>query len=43
MSEFILGIDTGGTYTSGILIQRSTQEILKFTKILTTKPDLSEL
>ena len=42
MSEYILGIDTGGTYTDGVLIQRSTRDILKSTKTLTTKPDLSE-
>lgn len=42
MSEYILGIDTGGTYTDGVLIQRGSQEILKSTKTLTTKPDLAE-
>ena len=42
MPEYILGIDTGGTYTDGVLIQRSTQEIHKSTKTLTTKPDLTE-
>ncbi|MCD6424641.1 MAG: hydantoinase/oxoprolinase family protein [Anaerolineales bacterium] len=41
MSEYILGIDTGGTYTDGVLIHNATREILKTTKTLTTKPDLS--
>ncbi len=41
MSEYILGIDTGGTYTDGVLIQRHTREILKSSKTLTTKPALS--
>ncbi len=42
MAEYILGIDTGGTYTDGVLIHRESREILKSTKTLTTKPDLSE-
>ena len=41
MPEYILGIDTGGTYTDGVLIQRGTWEIIQSTKTLTTKPDLS--
>ncbi|MEJ2446421.1 MAG: hydantoinase/oxoprolinase family protein [Anaerolineales bacterium] len=42
MSEFILGIDTGGTYTDGVLIDRGTRKILNTAKTLTTKPDLSQ-
>ncbi len=42
MPEYILGIDTGGTYTDGVLIKRGTREIINSTKTLTTKPDLSE-
>jgi len=42
MVDYVLGIDTGGTYTDGVLIQRETRKILKSTKTLTTKPDLSE-
>ena len=41
MSEYILGIDTGGTYTDGVLIQQGTRDIVKSTKTLTTKSDLS--
>ena len=41
MAEYVLGIDTGGTYTDGVLIRRGTREILKTTKTLTTKPDLA--
>ena len=41
MSEYILVIDTGGTYTDGVLIHHATREVLKTTKKLTTKPDLS--
>jgi len=42
MAEFILGIDTGGTYTDGVLIDRGTRKILNTAKTLTTKPDLSQ-
>jgi N-methylhydantoinase A/oxoprolinase/acetone carboxylase beta subunit len=42
MAAYILGIDTGGTYTDGVLINHTTQEIINSTKTLTTKPDLSE-
>lgn len=42
MPEYILGIDTGGTYTDGVLVQRGNHKIVKSTKTLTTKPDLAE-
>ena len=42
MREYVLGIDTGGTYTDGVLIQRGSREILKTAKTLTTRPDLSK-
>jgi N-methylhydantoinase A/oxoprolinase/acetone carboxylase beta subunit len=41
MADYILGIDTGGTYTDGVLIDRGTKKVLQSTKTLTTKPDLS--
>lgn len=37
----VLGIDTGGTYTDGILLDYHTREVLAFHKSLTTKRDLS--
>lgn len=40
MSEFILGIDTGGTYTDGVLFDPNKRKIIKTTKTLTTKKDL---
>jgi N-methylhydantoinase A/oxoprolinase/acetone carboxylase beta subunit len=40
--NFVLGIDTGGTYTDGVLLDFKTREVIKTTKTLTTKPDLSE-
>ena len=36
----VLGIDTGGTYTDGVILNRETKEILYATKALTTHEDL---
>lgn len=36
----ILGIDTGGTYTDGVIVRVGSREILSKTKALTTKNDL---
>ena len=38
---FVLGIDTGGTYTDGVLLDFETRQVVKTTKTLTTKHDLS--
>ena len=35
-----LGIDTGGTYTDGVLLKPDTGEVLKSVKVLTTHHDL---
>ncbi len=40
MSKLVLGIDTGGTYTDGVLLDQSSDKILATTKALTTKRDL---
>lgn len=32
MVDYVLGIDTGGTYTEWVLIQRRTRKILKSRK-----------
>lgn len=37
----VLGIDTGGTYTDGVIIDRDNRKILSKAKSLTTKDDLS--
>ncbi len=37
---FILGIDTGGTYTDGVLIDVETKQVYRKAKALTTKDDL---
>lgn len=39
--SLILGIDTGGTYTDGVIVDASTREILYKSKALTTKQDLT--
>lgn len=36
----ILGIDTGGTYTDGVIMNRETREVLHTAKALTTHEDL---
>ena len=38
--EYILGIDTGGTYTDSVLLDMQTKQILKTGKALTTPSDL---
>lgn len=37
---YILGLDTGGTYTDGVLIDVKTEEVASRAKALTTKHDL---
>jgi N-methylhydantoinase A/oxoprolinase/acetone carboxylase beta subunit len=39
--DFIIGIDTGGTYTDAVVIERASQRILASAKSVTTKGDLS--
>lgn len=41
MTELVLGIDTGGTYTDGVLLDYHTREVIKTTKTLTTRHNLS--
>jgi N-methylhydantoinase A/oxoprolinase/acetone carboxylase beta subunit len=41
MAEVILGIDTGGTYTDGVLLDFESRAILRKVKTLTTKNDLT--
>ncbi|MCQ5131267.1 hydantoinase/oxoprolinase family protein [Butyricicoccus faecihominis] len=37
----ILGIDTGGTYTDGVIVERETKRVLCTAKALTTQNDLT--
>ena len=39
--SFVIGIDTGGTYTDAVVIERNSQRILSSAKSITTKGDLS--
>lgn len=39
--DLVLGIDTGGTFTDGVLLNYLTREIVATTKALTTRYDLS--
>lgn len=39
--SFILGMDTGGTYTDGVIVTSSGREIVCKSKTLTTKEDLT--
>ncbi|MDO4545224.1 MAG: hydantoinase/oxoprolinase family protein [Bacillota bacterium] len=39
--SFILGMDTGGTYTDGVIVDAATRKILCKAKALTTKEDLT--
>jgi len=40
MADLVLGIDTGGTYTDGALLEYETRRIVDTTKTLTTHHDL---
>ena len=39
--SYIIGIDTGGTYTDAVVIERNAQRILASAKSITTKGDLA--
>lgn len=39
--SMVLGIDTGGTYTDGVIVERSGKKILASAKALTTMTDLA--
>ena len=41
MEELALGIDTGGTFTDGVVINLNTEEIIVATKQVTTRNDLT--
>jgi N-methylhydantoinase A/oxoprolinase/acetone carboxylase beta subunit len=41
-NNYLLGIDTGGTYTDGVLLDAVTRQVVATSKTLTTKHDLTE-
>ncbi len=40
MEQYVIGIDTGGTFTDGVLMDYHTREVLSTVKALTTRHDL---
>ncbi|MEJ2746483.1 MAG: hydantoinase/oxoprolinase N-terminal domain-containing protein, partial [Anaerolineae bacterium] len=42
MEELVLGIDTGGTYTDGVLLERNGRHVVATAKTLTTRQDLRQ-
>lgn len=40
-NKLLLGIDTGGTYTDGVLLDESTRQVIATAKTLTTRHDLT--
>lgn len=42
MDRLAIGIDTGGTFTDGVLLQYKTRKILRTVKTLTTRDDLKK-
>lgn len=41
-NKFLLGIDTGGTYTDGVLLDEKTRHVIATAKTLTTRHDLTQ-
>ncbi len=41
MSDLVLGLDTGGTYTDGVLLEYDTRKVVATVKTLTTRHDLT--
>ena len=40
--NFLLGIDTGGTYSDGVLLDDLTRQVFATAEIHTTRPDLTD-
>ncbi|MDG1864294.1 MAG: hydantoinase/oxoprolinase N-terminal domain-containing protein, partial [Yoonia sp.] len=38
---YLLGVDTGGTYTDAVVLDEATDQVLASAKSLTTRPDLA--
>ena len=39
--EYVIGIDTGGTYTDGVLLDHRSRRVMAFSKTLTTRDNLA--
>lgn len=42
MNRYVIGIDTGGTFTDGVLLQYDTRKVISSAKSLTTRDDLKK-
>lgn len=42
MNRYVIGIDTGGTFTDGVLLQYDTRKVISSAKSLTTREDLKK-
>ena len=42
MTGLLLGIDTGGTYTDGVLLDEASRQVIATTKTITTRHNLTE-
>lgn len=42
MNRYVIGIDTGGTFTDGVLMHYRTRTVMRSAKTLTTRHDLKE-
>jgi len=42
MNHYVIGIDTGGTFTDGVLMQYGSRRVVKAAKSLTTRDDLKK-
>ncbi|MFO8233972.1 MAG: hydantoinase/oxoprolinase family protein [Bacteroidales bacterium] len=40
MNRYVIGIDTGGTFTDGVLLQYDTRKVISTAKSMTTRDDL---
>ncbi|MGM0497661.1 MAG: hydantoinase/oxoprolinase N-terminal domain-containing protein, partial [Bacteroidota bacterium] len=42
MNRYVIGIDTGGTFTDGVLLHYGTRKVVSAAKSLTTRDDLKK-
>lgn len=42
MNRYVIGIDTGGTFTDGVLLHYATRRVVSIAKTLTTRKDLKQ-
>ena len=42
MNHYVIGIDTGGTFTDGVLMHYGSRKVVSTAKSLTTRDDLKK-